>query len=403
MAAISRRGVLAWGTKLSAGLLALGVAWGSGGAAGAQGTAAQPAGGGASGPIKIGHFGSLTGSNATFGKSTSQGIRLAMKEFNAAGGLNGRKVELVEYDTRGDAREATLVVDRLVSQDKVSAVLGEVASSLSMAGGPVAQRAGVPMISPSSTNEQVTAIGDMVFRVCFIDNFQGFACAKFARSELDAKTAAILLDQSQTYSTGLADAFAAAFEKLGGKVTVRQVYQSGAQDFTAQLSTIKAANPDVLFIPGYYTEVGNIAVAARKLGVSAPMLGGDGWDSEQLAKIGKDAIKGSFYSNHYAPDQPDKKVQDFITKYREEFGGQTPDGLAALGYDAAVLLFDAMKRAKSLSGTDLRDAIAATKDFPGVTGKITIDKERNARKPAVIVEMSGDPLAPKFVKRVDPE
>jgi branched-chain amino acid transport system substrate-binding protein len=354
-------------------------------------------------PIVVGHFGSLTGSEATFGISTSRGIQLAIKEFNAGGGLNGRPIKLVEYDTRGDNKEAALVVDRLVNQDKVSAVLGEVASSRSMAGAPIAQKAGVPMISPSSTNPQVTAVGDMIFRVCFIDPFQGTACAKFARTELEAKTAAILFDQAQAYSTGLAEEFKKAFVKLGGKIVTEQVYQGGAQDFTAQLSNIKNLNADVVFIPGYYTDVGNIAVQARQLGVSAPLLGGDGWDSEQLAKIGRDAIRGSFYSNHYAPDQPDKVVKEFITRYREAYGGQTPDGLAALGYDAANLLFEAMKRSPDLSGKALAKAIAATKAFPGVTGTISIDEQRNARKPAVIVEMSGEPLGPKFVRRVDPD
>lgn len=354
-------------------------------------------------PIKIGHYGSLTGSEATFGISTSRGIQLAIAEFNAAGGLGGRPIQMVEYDTRGDNREAALVVDRLCNQDKVAVVLGEVASSRSMAGGPIAQRAGVPMISPSSTNPDVTAIGDMVFRVCFIDPFQGFACAKFARKELEAKTAAVLYDQSQAYSTGLAKEFVKAFEKLGGKVSTQQVYQGGAQDFSAQLSNIKAAGADVVFIPGYYNDVGNIAVQARRLGVAAPLLGGDGWDSEQLAKIAGESIRGSYYSNHYAPDQPEKHVQDFIKRYKARFDGQTPDGLAALGYDAAMLAFDAMKRAKSLEGKDLAAAIAATKDFPGVTGKITIDSSRNARKGAVIVEMNGKPLEPKFTARVEPE
>lgn len=362
---------------------------------------AQP--GAASGePVLVGHYGSLTGSEATFGVSTSRGIQLAIKEFNAAGGLNGRPIRLVEYDTRGDNREAALVVDRLVNQDRVVAVLGEVASSRSMAGAPIAQRAGVPMVSPSSTNPQVTAVGDMIFRVCFIDPFQGYACAKFARTELEARTAAVLYDQAQAYSSGLAQEFVKSFEAMGGRIVTQQVYQGGAQDFNAQLGIIRNQNPDVIFIPGYYTDVANIAVQARRAGIAAPLLGGDGWDSEQLAKIAKDAIRGSFYSNHYAPDQPDAAVRGFIERYRSEFGGQTPDGLAALGYDAAMLLFDAMKRAKSLSGPDLRDALAATRDFPGVTGTISIDAQRNPRKPAVIVEMAGEPLGPRFAARIDP-
>ena len=367
-------------------------------ALGAAGTAAND-----KSPILVGHYGTLTGSEATFGKSTSNGIRLAIKEFNAAGGLDGRKIELKEYDTRGDPGEAKLAVERLVKNDKVVAVLGEVASKLSLAAGPVCQAAGIPMISPSSTNTRVTMIGDMIFRVCFIDPFQGKAGAKFARENLKAKTAAVLIDQAQDYAKGLAEQFVLNFKAQGGTIAIEQTYTGGAQDFTAQLLNIKAAKPDVLYIPGYYNDVGNIALQARKAGITVPMLGGDGWDSDKLAEIAKDAIEGSFYTNHYAPDQPDKKVQDFIKSYKADYKGATPDGLAALGYDAARILFDSMKRAKSLGGKDLRDAIAATKDFDAVTGKITINSQRDAVKAAVVVEMSGDPPTPKYVTTIRPD
>lgn len=365
--------------------------------------ASHAAGAAAADPIRIGHYGSLTGSEATFGQSTSNGIKLAIKEFNAKGGLNGRMIELKEYDTRGDAGEAKLAVERLCKSDKVAAVLGEVASKLSLAGGPVCQEAGVPMITPSSTNPKVTAVGDMVFRVCFIDPFQGFAGAKFAREELKAKNAAVLVDQAQAYAVGLAEQFVLNYKKMGGTISTEQTYTGGATDFTAQLTSIRSSKPDVVYIPGYYTDVANIALQARKLGITAPLLGGDGWDSEQLAKIGKDAIEGCYYTNHYAPDQPDAAVQTFIKSYKKEFGGSTPDGLAALGYDAANILFEAMKRAKTPSGRDLRNAIAETKDFAGVTGKITINSSRDATKSAVVVEMAGDPPAPKYVTTVTPE
>lgn len=366
--------------------------------------AAGGAGGGSakSGDILIGHYGSLTGSEATFGQSTSQGIRLAIKEFNAAGGFNGRKVALKEYDTKGDAKEATLAVTRLVKSDKVVAVLGEVASGLSLAGGPVCQEAGVPMISPSSTNPRVTEVGDMIFRVCFIDPFQGFVCAKFASENIKAKTAAMLYDQKAPYSVGLAQEFKKHFTSMGGTVASEQTYTGGDQDFTAQITTIRGSKPDVVFIPGYYTDVGNIAIQARKLGLTAPLLGGDGWDSEQLPKIAGKAIEGSYYSNHYAPDQPEARVQEFITKYKAEFSGQVPDGLAALGYDAANILFDAMNRAQSLDGKALAKALAESKDFGGVTGSITMDPQRNARKAAVVVQLSGDPLGPKYKATVEP-
>lgn len=375
-------------------------------AATAPSTAATPSLGSAASSaadtILIGHYGSLTGAEATFGQSTSNGIKLALKEFNAAGGLNGKKVELKEYDTRGDAGEAKLAVERLVKSDKVVCVLGEVASKLSLAGGPVCQEAGVPMISPSSTNPRVTEIGDYVFRVCFIDPFQGYAGAKFARENIKAKSAALLVDQAQAYAVGLAEQFEENFKKQGGTIGTRQTYTGGANDFTAQLTSIRSAKVDVIYIPGYYTDVGNIALQARKLGITQPLLGGDGWDSAELAKIAKDAIEGCYYTNHYAPDQPDARVQAFIKSYKADFGGNTPDGLAALGYDAAKILFDSMKRANTTDGKKLRDAIAATKNFPGVTGDITINAKRDATKSAVVVEMAGDPPAPKYVSTVKP-
>ena len=354
-------------------------------------------------PIVIGHYGSLTGSEATFGQSTSNGIKLAIKEFNAKGGLDGRQVVLKEYDTRGDAGEAKLAVERLVKSDKVVAVIGEVASKLSLAGGPVCQEAKVPMITPSSTNPKVTEIGDYVFRVCFIDPFQGLAGAKFARENLKAKKAALLVDQAQAYAVGLAQEFEKNFVKMGGEIATKQTYTGGAQDFTAQLTAIRSAKVDVIYIPGYYTDVGNIALQARKLGITQPLLGGDGWDSEQLAKIAKDAIEGCYYTNHYAPDQTETRVKDFIKAYKGEFGGTTPDGLAALGYDAARLLFESMKKAKGTDDKPLRDAIAATKNFPGVTGDITINEQRDAKKSAVVVEMAGDPPSPKYVTTVKPD
>lgn len=373
--------------------------------------------------LMIGHYGSLTGAQATFGKSTSNGIRLAIKEFNAAGGLDGCEIVLKEYDTKGDTREAGTVVQRLVSSDKVVAVLGEVASGLSLAGAPICQKAGVPMISPSSTNPRVTKVGHMISRVCFIDPFQGYVCAKFAADMRKAKKVATLYDQAAPYSAGLATEFKKAFTKMGGQITKEETYNEGDQDFNAQLTTIRATNPDMIFVPGYYTDVANIAIQARKLGITVPLLGGDGWDSTKLTEIGGKAIEGSFYSNHYSQEDPAPQIQAFISKYKADFDNQVPDGLAALGYDAANLLFDAMKRSKingkelsaAIRGTGDREkdeafisgarnafgaAIAATKDFKGVTGTITIDKDRNAVKPAVMLEIKGG--VPKYVATIQP-
>jgi len=376
---------------------------GGGGDKGAGGSTTAPAGGGAasgSGPILVGHFGSMTGSEATFGQSTDNGIRLAVKEQNAAGGVKGRMIEIKTYDDQGKSQEAGTAVTRLITDDKVAAVLGEVASSLSLAGGRVAQQYGVPMISPSSTNPQVTQIGDKIFRVCFLDPFQGWVEAKFARETLKANTAAILYDQAQAYSKGLAQYFKEAFTQMGGTITTEQAFTGGDQDFSAQLTTIRQTNPDVILVPGYYTDAGNVAIQVRKLGIKAPLLGGDGWDSTQLAAIGKDAIEGSYFSNHYSFQEKRPEVENFVSKY-EAAHGQKPDGLAALGYDAARLLFDAMGRAASLDGTALAKAIAETKDFPGVTGKITIDAERNAKKSAVIVQMKGG--IPVYVTTIEPQ
>ncbi|MBC7785198.1 MAG: ABC transporter substrate-binding protein [Burkholderiales bacterium] len=349
--------------------------------------------------LKIGHYGSLTGSEATFGQSTSNGLKLAIAEVNAAGGVNGKKIELVEYDTKGEPKEAGSVVTRLCTHDKVVAVIGEVASSLSLAGAPVCQQYSIPMISPSSTNPKVTEQGDMIFRTCFIDPFQGYVCAKFAWENKSMKTAAVLLDQSQAYSVGLAEEFEKAFIKFGGTITIKQQYNKGDQDFTARLTAIRATNPDVIFVPGYYTDVANVAIQARKLGITAPLLGGDGWDSSKLTEIGGKSIEGSFYSNHASPDDPSEIFQSFVSKYKDEYGA-TPDALGALGYDSGKLLFDAMAKSKSLSGKDLAATLAATKDFKGATGVLTINEKRDAVKSAVILELKDG--QPKYVTTVNP-
>ena len=338
------------------------------------------------GPILIGEFGSLTGAEATFGQSTHNGIMLAVEEKNAAGGVKGRKIDVKTYDDQGKSQEAGTAVTRLITDDKVVALLGEVASGLSIAGGRVAQQYGIPMISPSSTNPQVTQVGDMIFRVCFIDPFQGWVVAKFSRDNLKLTKIATLYDQGQAYSKGLKDDFKKAFTEMGGQVTTEQAYTGGDQDFSAQLTTIRGTNPEAIFLPGYYTDVGNIALQARKLGITAPLLGGDGWDSAKLGEIAGSAIDGAYYSNHYSHQETRPEVQDFVKRYQAKYG-QVPDGLAALGYDSARLMFDAMTRAPSLGGKDIAAAIAATKGFAGVTGLISIDGQRNAQKQAVMLLM----------------
>lgn len=363
---------------------------------GASAAPANEAPGGDPATFKIGHYASLTGSEATFGVSTDNGIKLAVEEQNAAGGVKGRKVELITYDNQGKPQESVTAVTRLIQQDKVLAVLGEVASSRSLAGGPVCQRLGVPMISPSSTNPDVTAVGDMISRVCFIDPFQGYVGAKFVAENLKKTKGATLYNRAQAYSSGLNTNFKDAFAKLGGSVISEQAYSDGDNDFSAQLSAIKAAGAEFIYVPGYYTEVVNIAKQARKLGLNIPLVGGDGWDSEELRNAG-DALNGCYFTNHYSHEDPRPEVQEFVKKYQAKYG-KVPDGLAALGYDAAKILFDAASRAKSLSGRDLADAINATKDYQAVTGRITIDANRNAQKDAVVLEVVNG--VPKFAATI---
>ena len=367
---------------------------------GATQTGAGPAAAPSTGTILIGHYASLTGAEATFGRSTDNGLMLALEERNAAGGVKGRKLAVKTLDDASKSSEAGNVVQRLISEDKVVALIGEVASGSSLAGGKVAQQFGVPMISPSSTNKKVTEGRDMVSRVCFLDEFQGYVVAKFARENLQADKVAILFDQAAPYSKGLAEAFGAEFKGLGGTVATSQAYTAGDADVSAQLQTIKTSGATAVFLPGYYTDVGNIVRQARKLDIAVPFLGGDGWDSTKLAEIGGDAIEGSYYSNHYSFDEARPEVKEFVTKYENKFG-ETPDGLAALGYDAARVMFEAMDRAPSLGGKDLAAAIAATREFAGVTGKITLDGNRDAQKQAVVVQMRGG--KPRYVATVVPK
>jgi branched-chain amino acid transport system substrate-binding protein len=349
--------------------------------------------------IVVGEFGSLTGTTATFGISTKNGIEMAVDEVNKAGGLLGKTVRVIVEDDQSKPEEAQTVVTKLINKDRVVAVLGEVASSRTMAAAPVAQQNGIPMISPSSTNPKVTQIGDYIFRVCFLDPFQGYVMAKFATDTLKVKNVAILRDIKNDYSVGLADAFIENFKKMGGNIVANESYTEGDTDFSAQLTSIKAKKPEAVFLPGYYTEVGLVVRQAKKLGLTVPFLGGDGWDSPKLVEIGGEALNGSYYSNHIAVSDPNPVIQKFVSEYKARYGA-TPDALAGLGFDAASVLFDAIKRANSTDGAKIRDAIAQTKDFAGVTGKITLDKDRNAVKPAVVLQVKDGNL--EYVETIAP-
>src|SRR5262245_4536876 len=336
--------------------------------------------------VRIGVFMSTTGTTANFGISSVNGIKMAADEVNAAGGINGKQVELLVQDDRSDASEAATIVTKFVTQDMVNAVIGEVASSRSIAAAPIAQNAKIPMLTPSSTNPEVTKKGDFIFRSCFIDPYQGAAIAQFAAKTLGAKTAAIMVDRKNDYSTGLEKVINETFTKFGGKIVATQSYQEGDQDFNAQLTSLKGSNPEVIFVPGYYNDVGLIAKQARDKGITVPLVGGDGWDSEQLYKIGGTALNGSYFTNHYSPFDTDPRVVKFVSDYKKHYNS-TPDALAATAYDAANIMFDAIKRSKSLSRPDIRDALAATNAFPGVTGTVTFNQNRDAVKPIVMIEI----------------
>ena len=383
---------------LLAGLLLAGCQ--GGGGKSASDKPGSPAGGAAAGPIKIGHFASMTGGTANFGQSCDKGARLAIQEINAAGGVLGRPVELITEDDRSQSTEARTSALKLIQQDKVVALIGEVASSNSIAAAPVAQQAQIPMVSPASTNPEVTEKGDYIFRICFIDPFQGEVMARFGYNSLGKKSAAIFTDVKSAYSVGLAQFFKETFTELGGTITAEEAYSAKDVEFKAQLTKIRGTNPEILFVPGYYEEVGLIARQARELGLNAVMLGGDGWDSPKTMEVGGAAIEGAYFSNHYASDDPNPVIQDFIIKYKASHGDEIPDAMAVLGYDVLRLVVDAIARAGSTEGPKIRDALAATKDFPGVSGSITIDALRNAQKALVVLKIENGGL--KFAERVEP-
>jgi branched-chain amino acid transport system substrate-binding protein len=342
--------------------------------------------------VLLGHVASMTGSEATFGDSTDKGIRLALEAANAKGGVKGKQLDLKTYDSQGKPEEAAVAATRLIVNDRVTILLGEVASSPSLAMAPIADANRTPMISSSATSPRVTKdqgkVRPYVFRVCFIDSFQGMVMARFSRERLKISKVAVLRDVGTDYSVGLADFFAARFQELGGTIVTDQSYKAGDQDFKAQLTAIKGKNPEAVYVPGYYTDVALIVRQGRELGMKMAFLGGDGWDSAKLYEIGGKALDGCYFSNHYSADDPSPRIQQFVKRYRDKFG-QVPDGLAALGYDAAQVALDAMARAKDLTGPSIKEALEQTKDFPGVTGVITIDADHDAVKPAVVLKIEG--------------
>ncbi|HET9478576.1 MAG TPA: ABC transporter substrate-binding protein [Pyrinomonadaceae bacterium] len=338
-------------------------------------------------PIRIGFFADLSGPTYNFGQSAVNGVLLAATKTNQLGGIDGRQIDVVIEDDRGSPEEAARLAAKLIDQDKVVAIIAGGTSGNSRAAAPKAQASHIPLIAPSSTDPAVTQTGDYIFRACFVDSFQGEVMASYAVNTLKAKKAAILFDLNSPYGRGLTEFFEVSFRKLGGDIVIKPSYIQGDVEFKGQLSSIKAAEPDVIYIPGYYAEVALIAKQARALGLQQPLLGGDGWDVPELWQLGGDALNGSYISTHYSVDDPSPAIQLFVQEYKQRYANLVPDAHAALAYDATNLLFDAMNRAGTTDGVRLRDALAQTKDFDGVTGFISMDENRNAVKPAVVLKL----------------
>ncbi|MCE5285282.1 MAG: ABC transporter substrate-binding protein [Pelosinus sp.] len=350
-------------------------------------------GGQSSNEIKLGANLEMTGSNATFGQSATNGAKLAIKQVNAKGGVLGKQLSLVVADNKSEAAEAANAMQKLITQDKALAIIAPIASSSVIAGAQVNMDNKVLAISPTASNPNVTVdpttgkVRDFLFRAAFIDPFQGSVMANFATKSLNGKTAAIYIDNSSDYAKGLGKFFKETFEKNGGQVAIEEAYLAKDTDFKATLTKIKAANPDVLFVPGYYQEVGMIVKQAREMGLMMPILGGDGWDSAKLPEIaGAQALNNTFFANHYSPDDNSPAIKTFVEAYKQEYG-QTPDAFAALSYDATMMVIEAIKRANSEDTVKIKDELAKTKDYAAVSGTITLNEMHDAVKSAVIIEM----------------
>ena len=336
-------------------------------------------------PIKIGHYGSLTGKDAAFGVATRKGVLLAVEEINAKGGVLGRPLEYLVEDIQSKPGESATAVKKLISRDKVVAVIGANASANSLEAAPICQNAKIPMMAISSTNPEVTKKGDYIFRICFIDPFQGAVLAKFARTTLHAQRVALLTAVNSPYSVGLSAVLRQDFSARGGEIVAEQRYSEGDKDFRAQLTAIRTTRPDVIAATGFYSEAALICIQARSLGLDVPFIGGDGWEAPQLIELGGKAVEGTYYSTYFSAENNAPEVRSFVQRYRARWNGEVPEGVSALGYDAMYLIAAAMERAGTTESSRLRDAIAATKDFPGVTGHTTIDENRNSEKAAVML------------------
>lgn len=337
--------------------------------------------------IRLGEFATRTGPQSPFGEAAHRGVQMAVDEANAQGGVTGRKIRLVSYDDRGEPSEAARLVERLATSDGALAVIGEVATALSLAAAPVAQRLKVPMISPGSTHPNVTKVGDYVFRVCFTDPFQGAAMARFALNNLKLKKAAVLFDEGTEYSKGLAEHFMREYAAGGGRVLAKGSYASGAQEFRKELAPLLAVKPEALFLPGYFTEAGPLARQARNMGFKGVFLGGDGWEGERLRESGGKAIVGAYFTNHFSPEDQNPEASGFVARFKARYS-EVPGSISAIGYDAARVALDAIRRAPKLTPAAVRETLATTRNFPGVSGIITINASRDAVKPAVVLQVA---------------
>nr|WP_231881836.1 ABC transporter substrate-binding protein [Anaerosporomusa subterranea] len=341
--------------------------------------------------IKIGGNFEMTGGVAQYGQSAANGIKLAFKEANAAGGVLGKQLTLIIADNKSEPAESANAATKLISQDKVVALIGPAASANVLASVPVATDSKIPLLTPTGTNTKITVengkVKDYIFRSCFIDPFQGAIMANFASKDLKAKTAVLYVDSSSDYSKGLAQVFGDNFTKNGGKVLATEAFLQKDQDFKSALTKIKATNPDVIYIPAYYEEASKIIKQARELGIMIPMLGTDGWDSPKLPEIaGAAALANTFFSNHYSAQDKDPRVVKFVEAYKKEYN-QDPDALAVLGYDGALMMIDAIKRANSTEPAKIKEALAQTKNLQVVTGMLSMDANHDPIKSAVIIEM----------------
>lgn len=338
--------------------------------------------------IKLGVVASLTGDLLPWGEDSKRGAEMAVEEANSAGGVGGKKIELLVEDSGSDSKQAPTVTDRLIKKG-VLGIVGEVASGITKQMALTAFPAGIPVIAVGATNPEITDTGSNVFRVCYTDNFQGPVMAKFAFEELGLKKIAIMTDTEQPYSTFLSKSFREYFVKLGGEIVDEQNYKSKDTQFTAQLTVLKQKAPDGLFLSGYFTEVGLIARQAKEQGLNVKLLGGDGWDSKELTSTGGEGILGGYFCNHYNSKEDRPEIKDFLSKWTAKYGSEPGTTMGALGYDAMKLMIDALKRASSLDSKALTDAIENTENFASVSGEITLKgMGGNPKKRALVVEVT---------------